>query len=65
MGVKKLILFSPQPDRMSLDFLGPMGDVVTVKTWEQVLAILEADYPEEAKVVVIQDGTMQYMKPGN
>ena len=41
-----------------------MDDAVIVKTWAEVLAILEIDYPKEAKVAVIQDGTMQYMKPG-
>ena len=41
-----------------------MDDVVTVKTWAEVLAILEADYSERARIAVIQDGTMQYMKTG-
>jgi hypothetical protein len=38
---------------------------VIVKTWEEVLRVLEQDHPGGAKVAVIQDGTMQYMKmPG-
>ena len=31
-------------------------------TLAQFLAILEEDFPGEAKVAVLQDGTMQYMK---
>jgi hypothetical protein len=27
------------------------------------VAILEKDYPDSAKVAVVQDGTMQYIKP--
>ena len=65
LDIKKLILFSPYPDRMGLDLLCRMDDAVTVKTWPEVLAILEMDYPNEARVAVIQDGTMQYMKPGS
>ena len=64
LDLRKLILFTPYPDRTCLDFLCPMDDVVTVKTWAEVLAILEADYSERARIAVIQDGTMQYMKTG-
>jgi nickel-dependent lactate racemase len=62
LGIRNLILFSPYPDRVGLDFLCRQDDAVTVRTWNEVLAILEHDYPEGAKVAVIQDGTMQYMK---
>lgn len=34
-----------------------------LKTWEDVLAVLEELYPGEARVAVIQDGTMQYLRP--
>jgi hypothetical protein len=33
-----------------------------VKTWPEVLARLEENYPQEARVGVIPDGTMQYLK---
>jgi len=36
--------------------------VTVVKTWQEVLDILEAEYPAKARVGVIQDGTMQYIK---
>ncbi|MCE5274454.1 MAG: lactate racemase domain-containing protein [Syntrophaceae bacterium] len=60
--MKKLLVMSPQPDRTSLDLVCHADDAVTVKTWPEVLALLEQDYPGEAKVAVIQDGTMQYMR---
>jgi lactate racemase len=61
--MRKLIVMAPQPDCTSLDLICHNDDAVVVKTWPEVLAILEADFPGEARVAVIQDGTMQYMKP--
>ena len=63
LNVKKLIVLSPFPDRTGLDLLCPTDVAVMVKTWPEVLAILEKDYPGAARVGVIEDGTMQYMKP--
>ena len=60
--MKKLIVLNPFPDRMGLDLVCHPDDARIVKTWQEVLAILEQDYPNEAKVAVIQDGTMQYMR---
>jgi nickel-dependent lactate racemase len=60
--MKKLIVLNPLPDRMGLDLVCHPDDAVIGKTWQEVLAILEQDYPGEAKVAVIQDGTMQYMR---
>ena len=60
--MRKLLVMSPQPDRTSLDLVCHADDAVTVKTWPEALAHLERDYPGEAKVAVIQDGTMQYMR---
>jgi nickel-dependent lactate racemase len=61
--MKKLIVFNPRPDRTSLDLVCHADDAVVVKTWDEVRTILEADYPGEAKVAVVQDGTMQYILP--
>jgi len=61
-NIKRLLIFSPYPDRTSLDWFCHADDALIVKTWSEALAILEQDYPKEAKVAVIQDGTMQYMK---
>lgn len=63
MFLKKLIVMAPHPDRTNLDFICHIDDAIFVKTWPDVLAIIEKDFPEEAKVAVIQDGTMQYIKP--
>jgi len=60
--MKKLIVLSPYPDRTSLDLICHQDDAVIVKTWPEVLTILEQDYHSEAKVAVIQDGTMQYLR---
>jgi nickel-dependent lactate racemase len=61
-NIKKLIVFSPYPDRTSLDWFCRFEDATIIKTWSDVLATLERDYPGEARVAIIQDGTMQYMK---
>jgi len=61
--LKKLIVLSPQPDRTSLDMFCHQDDAVFAKTWPEVLAMIEEDFPESARVAVIQDGTMSYIKP--
>jgi len=61
--LKKLIVMAPYPDRTSLDLIGHVDDAIIVKTWPEAVAILENDYPDSAKVAVVQDGTMQYIKP--
>lgn len=60
--LKKLIVMAPHPDRMNLDMICNIEDAVFVKTWQDVLSIIEADFPGPAKVGVLQDGTMQYVK---
>ena len=60
--MKELIVFAPHPDRTMLDLICHIDDAIIVKTWDEVLEILEKDYPEQARVCVIQDGTMQYLK---
>jgi nickel-dependent lactate racemase len=59
---KKLIIMNPNPDRMFLDLICHADDAVVVKSWDEVVAILEKDYPEGARIAVIQDGTVQYIK---
>ncbi len=60
--LRKLIVLAPYPDRMSLDLFCHVDDATFVKTWTEVLAILEKDLPAQAKTAVVQDGTMMYMK---
>jgi nickel-dependent lactate racemase len=62
MLMKKLIVFNPKPDRTMLDLICHRDDATIVKTWAEALAILEEDYPGSARVGVVQDGTMQYIK---
>jgi hypothetical protein len=62
MLMKKLIVFNPTPDRTMLDLICHFDDATVVKTWNEVISVLEQDYPGKAKVAVIQDGTMQYVK---
>lgn len=61
--MKKLIVMAPHPDCTGLDLVCHADDPIIVKTWPEALAIIEEDYPGPAKVAVVQDGTMQYMKP--
>jgi nickel-dependent lactate racemase len=63
--MKKLIVMAPYPDRTGLDLICHPDDAVIVKTWPEVLAILEKDFPAQAKAAVVPDGTMQYLKPKN
>jgi nickel-dependent lactate racemase len=60
--MKKLIVMAPYPDPTNLDLICHVEDAVIVKTWMEVLSILEKDFPGSAKVAVVQDGTMQYLK---
>ena len=63
--MKKFIVLNPTPDRTSLDLICHNDDAIVVKTWSEVLALLKQDYPGEAKVAVVPDGTIQYLKqPG-
>jgi lactate racemase len=59
-NVKKFILCMPYADKASLDWIVPEKSVTWTSSWEEVLAILEADYPSGAKAAVIPDGTIQY-----
>jgi lactate racemase len=59
--MKKVIVLDPHPSPTCLDWIGHVQDVVVVKSWPEVLAILECDYPGSVRVGVIQDGTVQYM----
>lgn len=60
--MKRLIVLNPMPDPTSLDLFCHEADAEVVKTWPEVLARLEENYPQEARVGVIPDGTMQYLK---
>lgn len=63
-GGVKVIVCSRYPDPTMCDLFAAPGSVVVVREWEQVLEILEKEYPGEAAVAVIPDGTMQYFREG-
>ena len=58
--VKKFILLQPCPNKVSADWLAPPESIVWARTWEEVVAILKADYPDGARAAVIPDATIQY-----
>ncbi len=60
--MKRFIVLNPHPDKTGLDLFCHVDEAAVVKTWPEVLDVLERDYPAEARVCVIQDGTMQYLK---
>lgn len=60
--MKKFIIVAPYPDRTMLDIIVHIDDATIVKTWPEARAILEKDYPNSAKVGLVQDATMQYLK---
>jgi nickel-dependent lactate racemase len=61
--MKKLIVMAPSPDRTSLDLICHVDDALIVKTWPEVLVLIEKEFPRGAKVAVVQDGTMMHMQP--
>jgi len=60
--MKKLIVMNPMPDMTCLDLICHASDATVVKTWDQVIDVLKEEYPQAAKVAVIPDGTMQYLR---
>lgn len=60
--MKKLVVLNPNPDRTFLDLVCHPDDAAVVKTWPEAMSILERQYPGSARVAVVQDGTMQYVK---
>ncbi|MHC4446162.1 MAG: lactate racemase domain-containing protein, partial [Planctomycetota bacterium] len=58
--IKKFILLMPFMNKASLDWFAPPESITWTKKWEDVIEILETDYPEGAKAAVIPDATIQY-----
>ncbi len=59
--LKRVIVVYPQFEHSMADWLAIPG-MVWVKKWEEALQVLEQDYPAEAKVAVVPDGTIQFLK---
>jgi nickel-dependent lactate racemase len=60
--IKQFIMVAPYPDRTMLDIMVHNDDAIIVKTWPEALSVLEAEYSNDARVGVVQDATMQYLK---
>jgi hypothetical protein len=60
--MKNLIILNPHPTPTCIDWVGHADEITVVKTWPEVLHLLQKDYPGPARVCVIQDGTIQYIK---
>ena len=57
---KRMIALGPYIDRAGLNWLGPMDQVTIAADWDEVIALLEREHGEKARVVVIPDATLQY-----
>ncbi len=58
----KVIVCTRYPDRTMCDLFAPIESVTITRNWDQTLEILEREFPSEASVAVIPDGTMQYFQ---
>jgi len=62
--VKRFIVLSPFRDHVGACFFGEVPSILWVKTWEEVLDLLKAQWGDRANVAVYPDGTVQYLKIG-
>lgn len=58
--VKRFIILSPFKDRVGACYFGEVSSILWVKTWEEVLDLLKAEWRNRANVAVYPDGTIQY-----
>jgi lactate racemase len=58
--VKRMITVGPNIDPASLDWLGPIEQVIRVKRWRAALEILKGWCGPGARVAVVPDATIQY-----
>ena len=58
--VKRFIILSPFKDHAGACFFGKGAPILWVKTWQEVLDLLEAEWKDKANVAVYPDGTIQY-----
>ena len=60
--VKRFIILSPFKDHVGACFFGEGSSILWVKTWEEVLDLLQAEWGNKANVAVYPDGTIQYFQ---
>ena len=58
--VKRFIVLSPFKDHVGASFFGQVPSILWVKTWEEVLDLLTAEWGNKANVAIYPDGTIQY-----
>ncbi len=58
--VKRMIVLSPFRDHVGACFFGNVPNLLWVKTWEEVLKLLDSEWGREARVAIYPDGTIQY-----
>jgi nickel-dependent lactate racemase len=63
--VKRFIVLSPFKDHAGACFFGKVPLILWAKTWEEVLALLKAEWGDRARVAVYPDATIQYFKIGD
>ncbi len=59
--LKRVIVLCPQFEKSTTDWLA-IPDAIWVKTWEEALEILRRDFPDKARVGIVPDGTIQYLR---
>lgn len=59
--LKRVIVLCLQFEKATTDWLA-IPDAIWVKTWEEVLEILRRDFPDKARVGIVPDGTVQYLR---
>jgi nickel-dependent lactate racemase len=60
--VKRFIILSPFKDQVGACFFKQVPSLLWVKTWEEVLSLLKAEWGDKANVAIYPDGTVQYFK---
>jgi nickel-dependent lactate racemase len=58
--VKRFIVLSPFKDYVGACFFGEASSVIWVKTWQEVLDLLKAEWGKKANIAIYPDGTIQY-----
>jgi len=62
--VKRIIALGPYIDLAGLDWIGPLEMTTIANSWSEILDMLQKNYGEKARVIVIPDATLQYF-PGS
>jgi nickel-dependent lactate racemase len=58
--LKRFVVLSPQFESSMTDWMA-IPDTIWVKSWSEVIDILKQDFPGDARVAVVPDGTIQYL----